>query len=203
MLHCIKLHHATMLILGSCILAFGLYNIHSFSGVTEGGILGLTLLLQHHLGLSPAVTGLILSLICYALGCFVLDKKFIVYSIIASISYSLFYFVFEQIGPLFSGISNLPLLAAILGAAFVGIGIGLCVRVGGAPGGDDALAMSISHLTGKKLQSIYLIFDLTVLALSITYIPPIKLIYSLVTVVLSGQIIGFVSTFRQNGKIKI
>ena len=32
-------------LLGSAILAFGLYNVHSFSGVTEGGVLGLTLLL--------------------------------------------------------------------------------------------------------------------------------------------------------------
>ena len=36
---------------GSGVLAFGLYNIHSLSGVTEGGALGLTLLLQHWLGI--------------------------------------------------------------------------------------------------------------------------------------------------------
>ena len=29
---------------GSAILAFGLYNVHSFSNVTEGGVLGMTLL---------------------------------------------------------------------------------------------------------------------------------------------------------------
>ena len=34
-------------IAGSGILAFGLYNIHALSGVTEGGILGMTLLLHH------------------------------------------------------------------------------------------------------------------------------------------------------------
>ena len=28
-------------LVGSAILAFGLYHVHSFSGVTEGGILGL------------------------------------------------------------------------------------------------------------------------------------------------------------------
>ena len=37
---------------GSAILAFGLYNVHSFSNVTEGGVLGMTLLLveqnAHH-----------------------------------------------------------------------------------------------------------------------------------------------------------
>ena len=38
-------------IAGSAILAFGLYNIHARSGGTEGGILGMTLLLQHWLHL--------------------------------------------------------------------------------------------------------------------------------------------------------
>ena len=31
-------------IAGSAILAFGLYNVHALSGVTEGGILGLSLI---------------------------------------------------------------------------------------------------------------------------------------------------------------
>ena len=34
-------------IFGSAFLAFGLYNVHALSGVTEGGVLGLTLLLDH------------------------------------------------------------------------------------------------------------------------------------------------------------
>lgn len=193
----IKPSSCVKLLLGSAILAFGLYNIHSFSGVTEGGILGLTLLLQHHLGISPSVTGLVLSLICYGLGCFVLDRSFIIYSLIASVGYSVFYFIFEQIGPLFTHIADFPLVAAIIGAAFVGVGIGLCVRAGGAPGGDDALAMSLSYLTGRKLQSIYLVLDIIVLVLSVTYIPLGRLMCSLLSVVLSGQLIGFVADFKK------
>lgn len=202
MLPAIKFKSCFMILLGSAILAFGLYNIHSLSGVTEGGILGLTLLLQHHFGLSPAVTGLVLSLACYALGCFVLDRAFIVYSIMASSGFSLFYFIFEQFDPVYADIARMPLLAALLGAVFVGVGIGLCVRAGGAPGGDDALAMSLSHLTGKNIQSIYLISDLIVLVLSVSYIPIGRLAYSLLTVILSGQLIGFISTFKFSSLVK-
>ena len=43
-------------LLGSAILAFGLYNVHSFSGVTEGGVLGLTLLMHHWFNISPSVS---------------------------------------------------------------------------------------------------------------------------------------------------
>ena len=34
------------------------YNIHSMSNVTEGGILGLTLLLEYWFGISPSVSGM-------------------------------------------------------------------------------------------------------------------------------------------------
>lgn len=44
-----------IILLGSAILSFGLYNIHEQTQVTEGGVLGMTLLLQHWLGLSPAI----------------------------------------------------------------------------------------------------------------------------------------------------
>ena len=84
-----------------------------------------------------------------------------------------------------------PLLAALAGAIFVGVGVGLCVLSGGAPSGDDALAMSLSHRTRLNLSWIYLVSDLSVLALSLTYIPFSRIIYSLLTVVLSGQIIGW------------
>ncbi len=51
--------------------------------------------------------------------------------------------------------------------------------------------MSISHLTKQKIEWIYLMTDLLVLGLSLSYIPIQKIIYSILTVILSGQIIGF------------
>ena len=83
-----------------------------------------------------------------------------------------------------------------MGSVFVGLGAGFCVRIGGAPGGDDALAMSLSHLTHWKIQWIYLLSDLIVLGLSISYIPLRRLGYSLLTVILSGQLIGLVQNFH-------
>ena len=189
----IKAKNVAVTLLGSAILAFGLYHIHSFSGVTEGGVLGLTLLLHHWLGLSPAVSGLVLNLCCYALGWRVIGGDFVAYSLISGSGFSLFYAIFERFPPLFPGIAELPLLASILGAAFVGVGVGLCVRMGGAPGGDDALAMSLSKLTGAGIQWIYLASDLVVLLLSLSYIPVKKIVYSLLTVILSGQIIGLIA----------
>ena len=94
----------------------------------------------------------------------------------------------------------MPLAAALIGALFVGIGAGLCVRTGGAPSGDDALAMSISHATGWKIQWVYLMTDLIVLVMSLSYIPVKRIGYSLFTVLLSGQLIGFLQNFHKKEK---
>lgn len=180
------------IVLGSAILAFGLYNVHSISGVTEGGVLGLTLLLEHWFGISPSISGLVLNGACYVLGLTLLGKEFILYSIIAGGGFSLFYAIFERFPPLWPQIAQMPLAACVAGAAFVGVGVGLCIRANAAPTGDDSLALSLSHHFKIGIQWVYLLGDLIVLALSLTYIPFSKIIYSLLTVVLSGQLIGLI-----------
>ena len=82
--------------IGSSIMAFGLYNVHSLSGVTEGGILGMTLLLNYWLDLSPAITGFIMNAACYLVGWKLLGWSFILYSTIAGFTFSASYAVFEQ-----------------------------------------------------------------------------------------------------------
>lgn len=193
----LKAKNCIFVTLGGMILAFGLFNVHSHAGVTEGGTLGLSLLLDRWLALSPAISTPIMNGICYLIGWRVLGRDFIGYSAVSCVSFAVFYAIFDAIGPLFPFISHSRLIAALLGALFVGVGVGVCVRFGGAPCGDDALAMSISAKTRLGISWVYLISDLTVLLLSLSYIPLGEIAYSLLTVVLSGQIIGFISSFRK------
>ena len=79
--------------------------------------------------------------------------------------------------------------AAVLGGLFVGVGVGIIVRQGGSSGGDDALALVISKVTKWRLSFAYLFTDLTVLALSLTYIPVTRIVFSVVTVTLSSFLI--------------
>lgn len=177
---------------GSAILAFGLYHIHSCAGVTEGGVLGATLLLQHWFSLSPAISGFVLNAVCYLIGARTLGREFVLCSAVSTGGFCVVYAVCEQFPPLWPQLYDMPLVAALLGAVFVGVGAGLCVLVGGAPSGDDALAMSLARITRRDIRYMYLISDLLVLGLSVTYIPWQRLIWSLLTVILSGQIIGWI-----------
>lgn len=187
-----------MIFFSSAFLAFGLYHVHSLSGVTEGGVLGLNLLLAHWFGISPSITNFLANGLCFLLGWRLLGREFILHSAVAAFGFSAAYAVFEEFDHLWPRLYELPLLAAVLGALFVGIGTGLCVRHNAAVCGDDALAMCVSHVTGLGIQWVYLISDLTVLLLSASYIPLHRLAYSFLTVFLSGQIIGIFQ--RSTGK---
>ncbi len=181
-----------LVLAGAAIQAVGVSNIHAFSGVTEGGVLGATLLINYWLHISPAITSFVMNAACYLLGWRTLGKEFIWYSLLAGVGFSLFYALCEPFAPLWPELVQSPLWSALLGAVFIGVGAGMGVRGGGASAGDDALAMSLSRILKWDIQWVYLITDFTVLALSATYIPLNKLAYSLLTVLLSGQIIGWI-----------
>lgn len=181
-----------MIAAGGAIIAFGLYNIHAQADVTEGGVLGLILLLEHWFGISPAISSFLVDAICYFIGWRELGGRFILLSLYSAACFSIAYRIFELFPPLYPAISNMPLLAALLGAVFVGVGAGLSVRAGAAQCGDDALAMAFSHRWGFRIKNIYIIFDIIVLLLSLSYIPLRRIAWSILTVILSGQVIGLV-----------
>lgn len=178
--------------LGAFLLAFGLFNVHAQAGITEGGVLGVTLLLRHWFHISPSVSEVVLDLLCYLWAFRVLGKGFAKNALVSTLLYAFFYALLERFGPLLPDLSGNLFAASILGAMFVGLGVGLVVNAGGACCGDDALALTIAKLSGWNVGRCYFITDLTVLLFSLTYIPAVNLLWSLLTVTLSSAIIGLI-----------
>ena len=181
--------HWLLLVVGTAILSFGLWNVHTQSQITEGGVLGMILLLQHWFKISPSITGVILDFTCYFIGWRMLGNSFLKNAVFSTCCFSLWYRLWENMGFVIPDLSSLPLVAAVVGAVFVGVGVGIVVREGGAAGGDDALALVISKVGKIRISKAYLFTDLTVLTLSLSYIPFGKIIYSLISVTLSSWII--------------
>lgn len=178
-----------LIILGAAVCSFGIHNIHQRTAITEGGVIGMMLLIDRWLGLPPAVITPVLDITCYALAFRYLGGQFIKISVISTLSVSLFYDFWEMFPPMLPDLSAYPLAAALAGGIFVGIGVGLIVRQGGSSGGDDALALTISHVTRWRLSRAYLFTDLVVLVLSLSYIPLQRIFFSLITVTLSSFLI--------------
>lgn len=188
------------IVLGAMICTFGIHNIHQRTNITEGGIIGLMLLVEHWLGISPAYITPILDALCYFFAFRFLGWGFIKLSAVATLFVSGFYKLWEAFPPMLPDLSAHPLAAAILGGIFVGVGFGLIIRQGGSGGGDDALALTIANLFHWKLSRAYLFADVTVLLLSLTYIPFSRIFFSLITTTISSNLIDVVKDFGTKSK---
>lgn len=196
-----SLKDISLILIGSTILAFGVYNFYYLNSITEGGVLGIILLLKNIFGFDVSVAGAILDIALLIMGFKMFGKKFFIYSVGASVGFSVLYDIFETVGPLVPQMGMFT--SAVLGGLSVGIGCGIMMRVGCASGGDDALAMIISKVTSLKLSTVYLITDGIVLLLSVSYIPAAQLVYSIVAVLISGKTIDFIYGLGRNRSVEV
>ena len=183
------------IILGTAITTFGIYNIHQQADITEGGILGLILLFHFWFGMSSSILSPVLDALSYALGFRFLGKEFLKTSVFATLCMAGFFRLWELFPPVLPSLADYPLLAALAGGCFIGTGCGLVVRQGASCAGDDALALVISKATGCRISRAYLLTDVSVLVLSLSYIPAGRIVYSLITVTVSSFMIDFIHNF--------
>lgn len=176
--------------LGSALIAFAMINVHAPSRITEGGILGLSLLIKKLFNISQAITSPILDGLCFIAAFSLIGKQFLKTSVVATLAYCGFLQLFDQIGPVIPSLVRLPYIAAVLGGLLVGIGCSLVIMQGGASGGDDALAIAIAHASKLKLSVVFLLMDFVVLGLSLTYIPFRHIFWSFLTTAVSSLVIG-------------
>ena len=186
----VTLRSILLIIIGATILSFGSYNFNYQNNITEGGVLGLLLLLQHVFNISPSVTSVVIDFSLFTIGSKFFGKKFLLYSILSTTTFSFTYKVWEHIGFLVPSFTHNMLIASILAGIGVGIGVGLVVRGGGASGGDDVIALIANKLINLKVNHVYLITDGIVLLLSLVYLDIKQIFFSIIAVTISGKIIS-------------
>ncbi|WP_170074604.1 YitT family protein [Paraclostridium dentum] len=191
-----------LVLIGSIILSFGIYNFNFQNNITEGGVLGFLLLLKNLFNIRLSLANLIIDCALLLVGYKFFGKKFIKYSLIATISFSLSFSFFESIGPVIPKFDNL-ILGSIIAGVFVGLGSGLVVRAGGAAGGDDALALVISKTTSLKIGKVYMISDFFILGLSLIYLSFSQIAVSLIAVSVSGKVIDFVYSYKNKDIVRV
>ena len=181
-----------LIIIGATILSFGSYNFNYQNSVTEGGVLGLLLLMQHVFNISPSITSVVIDFILFTIGSKFFGKKFLLYSILSTTTFSTTYKIWESIGFLVPSFTHNMLIASILAGIGVGVGVGLVVRGGGASGGDDVIALLGNKFLKLKVNHVYLITDAIVLLMSLVYLDIKQVFFSIIAVTTSGKIISLI-----------
>lgn len=189
---------ALNIIIGMLILSFGLVNIHNPFKISEGGVLGSILLINYWTNIDMALISITLDLICYTIAFKYFGLKFILKSLSASFILSIFLSFWNTMPMFLEILRPYPLIAALIAGLCVGVGVGLAMRSGVSSGGDDALALVISKKFKVKLSHAYMFTDFTVLLLSLSYIAPTKIFYSLITVTISSYTIDRIVSFNHS-----
>lgn len=192
-----------LIIIGASILSFGSYNFNYQNNVTEGGVLGLLLLMQQIFNISPSITSVIIDFSLFAIGTKFFGKRFLLYSVLSTITFSTTYKIWESVGFLIPSFTNNMLIASILAGIGVGVGVGLVVRGGGASGGDDVIALLGNKLLKLKVNHVYLATDSIVLFMSLVYLDIKQIFFSIIAVTISGKIISIIYKDDEDNKDNI
>lgn len=187
----LKLKNCLFILLGSAIFSFGIVHFNIQNNLAEGGFTGITLLLYFIFDLKPSITNLLLNIPIFLIGWKLLGRKVFLYTILGTISVSLFLEVFYRYQ--FSiPLSNDLFLAALFAGAFIGAGLGIIFRYGGTTGGVDIIARLANKYVGWSMGRTMFLFDAIVIALSLaTYLNYREAMYTLVAVFVGARVIDF------------
>ncbi|WP_102274771.1 YitT family protein [Cytobacillus massiliigabonensis] len=187
----LKLKNIIFILLGSIIFSFGIVHFNMQNNLAEGGFTGITLLLYFLFKWDPSYTNLILNIPLFFIGWKLLGRNAFLYTIIGTVSVSVFLWIFQRYQ------INMPLnedltLAALFAGVFIGVGLGIIFRFGGTTGGVDIIARLVNKFAGVSMGKTMFMFDAVVITLSlIFYLSYQEAMYTLVCVFVGARVIDF------------
>ncbi len=176
------------IILGAFIfaLAVNLFVIPNEFG--EGGVTGITIILYYLFQWSPGLVSLIINAFLLLAGYKFLDRTATIYTIIAVLFNSLFLHLTAN----WSIPSDELLLNAIFGGVFVGVGIGIIIRVGGTTAGTVILARMANKYLDWNISYALLFFDLIVAFSSYFIIGAESLMFTIIMLYVGTKVMDFI-----------
>ncbi|MDO7905043.1 YitT family protein [Paenibacillus sp. JX-17] len=184
------------ILLGAAIYAFGLLYFIIPNELMEGGVTGITVLLNYAFGISPSLSTLVINIPLFLIGWKLLGGRQIIYTGVGIGALTFFLWLFERlikqgwIDP-FRTHSDY-LLAALYAGVTLGAGLGIVFRFGGTTGGSDIIARILNRKTGWSMGQIMLAIDIIIIGSSLFYIPKEKILYTLVAVFIASKVIDFI-----------
>lgn len=177
-----------LILIGGLIFAIGINFFTIPNYLSEGGILGVTVVLHYLFDWSQALVNLILNFILLIIGYKFFESRVMYYTIFSVITSSFFLYITEDIG---KSLTEDTLLAAIFAGLFVGIGLGLIFRAGGTNGGATVLVRIANQYLGMTMGNAMLLMDIIVVAGSVFIIGIDKGMYTLISVFVGAKVIDY------------
>lgn len=178
----------TLIILGSLSTAFGIKGFLVSSHFIDGGVTGISMLLNNIFGFPVWILLCLLNLPFIIFGHRQLGKTFVIKSIFSILVLSIAIAVIP-----FPDVTPDKLLTALFGGFFIGAGIGLAMRGGAVLDGSEIVALLVSKNTPAiKVADVILIMNILIFSAAVFILGVEPALYSIVTYFTAAKMIDFV-----------
>lgn len=158
---------ALLVLVGCLLCAFGFNALIKPNALAPGGLPGLAVLLAHFTPVAPAVFIAAVNAVLLLIAWTFVGKAFALRSLLGSILLPVAIYVTQGMAPLVRE----PLLAALVGGAITGVGIGLVFRGKSTVGGFTTLAVMLQRRRGVAIDRSLLFFDALILVSALAFMP--------------------------------
>lgn len=177
---------------GSTMIGIGIDGFILPFHLINGGIFGISLLLNYVWGLKTGLTFILLNIPVY-LFAFKSDPLYFVNGIMGAIFSGC---MIELLEPL-NGKFQLPIMSSVIvGAVIIGIGVGVMLRNHISPGGMDLLSLLISKWSNVNVGVILFAIDTIIIMTALLVLQDAALFYSLLIVTIVGLLASLITSFR-------
>lgn len=182
-----RIRESFLMVLGVMCAAFGLEAFLLPNGILDGGVTGISLLLTVVTKGRLALFIFLLNIPFLILGWIQISRGFALRSMISitMLALTIYYMHYPVI-------TNDPLLVAVFGGLFLGLGIGFSIRGGAIIDGTEVLAIYLGKKTGFTVGELILIFNVLIFSVAAYMISIEIAMYSIVTYFAASRTVDFV-----------
>lgn len=176
-----KYYDVGLVLIGNAIYALGIVLFVLPGNLLMGGTTGIALFLNHYMNISISNFVLLFNITMFIIGYFILGKKFAFKTLVSTFCYPLILKLFEHI---FDGVvlTNDILLNTLFAGLFIGVAIGLVVKVGASTGGMDIPPLVLNKLFRIPVSISMYFFDCLILLGQFSFSNTERLLYGIVLI---------------------
>lgn len=166
------------------------------NSIIDGGITGISIILNKVFGGSLSLFILIINLPFLFIGYKQLGMKFLLKAGYGMLVFSILLNVFHDVPEVTDDI----LLAFIYGGLLLGVGVGLVIKFGSCLDGTEIIAILLSKKSTLSVGQVVLVINIFIYGTAIFVFGPDRALYSLLTYFITFKIIDFVSEGMDQAK---
>lgn len=175
------------ILIGVLAAAFGLKGFLMPSGFIDGGVTGVSLMVNELAGISFPLLIVCFNLPFIILAYFAVGRRFAIKSIIGILLLSIAVAVIP-----IPQITNDKILIASFGGLFLGMGIGLAIRGGAIIDGTEVLAIYVSRNSFLTVGNVILLFNLLIFLSAVYFLSTETALYAMLTYFAASKTVDFV-----------